>query len=172
MRAFRLVAGAVALLAILVVAGNWAAFDRRVQADLDADARNSGIRLAAYLAWGMNPNSLVLDLRDISGGKSMADVDRVLLTALQSLKSNNFDRVALAHRGSHKFQMNGSYAKQLGEEYGFQNPVYTMRTMQENIYRLDGSPAFGTWTGGWLGVMGKQMEDHQSFHRQWYLSEL
>lgn len=60
----------------------------------------------------------------------------------------------------------------MGVEYGTQNPVYTMRTFPENLYRPDGTAAFGTWTGGLFGVLGKQMEDFIEFHKQWYVNEL
>jgi len=53
-----------------------------------------------------------------------------------------------------------------------QNPVYTMRTFPQNVYALDGSPAFETWSGGLLGVLGKQLEDFSEFHKQWYLNEI
>ena len=47
-----------------------------------------------------------------------------------------------------------------------------MRTLPENVFKMDGTAAFGTWTGGWLGVVGKQMEDFSEFHKQWYISDL
>ncbi|RCS20958.1 hypothetical protein DUT91_25205 [Phyllobacterium salinisoli] len=65
--------------------------------------------------------------------------------------------------------MHGAYFNTLGVERNTQNPVYTIRTMPENMMDMEGRPAFSTWTGGLLGVMGKQMEDHQAMHRSWYL---
>jgi hypothetical protein len=47
-----------------------------------------------------------------------------------------------------------------------------MRTLPENIHQLDGSAAYGTWTGGLLGVWGKQMEDLGKFSEDWYLRDL
>jgi hypothetical protein len=43
--------------------------------------------------------------------------------------------------------------------------------LPEHVYALDGTPAFGTWTGGWLGVMGKQLDDSNEFHKQWWVNE-
>lgn len=31
--------------------------------------------------------------------------------------------------------------------------------MPSHVYNLDGTPAYETWSGGWLGVMNKQLED-------------
>jgi hypothetical protein len=42
----------------------------------------------------------------------------------------------------------------------------------ENLLLPDGSRGFPQWTGGWLGVGAKQMEDVTAFHRRWYLDEL
>lgn len=170
MRPFWLVINVALLLVLVACGGNWAALDRKVQNALSDDPRNNHVSMRAYLAWGVDPSTLVLDVRGMDGQNSMADVDRIMLTALKSLKEYSFTKVVLAYRGSHKFQMLGSYAQALGQEYGLQNPLYTMRTMQEHIYRPDGSPAFGTWTGGWLGVMNKQMEDHNKFHQDWYMT--
>ena len=47
-----------------------------------------------------------------------------------------------------------------------------MRTFPENVYRPDGARAFDSWTGGVLGVLGKQMEDFNEFHKQWYIEDL
>ena len=57
-------------------------------------------------------------------------------------------------------------------EYGIQNPVYTLRSLPQNVYNLDGTQAFSTWTGGLIGVVGKQMEDLSEFHKQWYINDL
>ena len=65
--------------------------------------------------------------------------------------------------------MDGSYFQEIGATRQTQNPVHTMRTMQEHLTNLDGTPAFGTWTGGWLGVLGKQLEDHNEFHKRWWV---
>jgi len=60
----------------------------------------------------------------------------------------------------------------LGKEYSWQNPVYTIRTFPENLINLDGSMAYPEWTGGWLRVTGKQMEDFNNFHKKWYLEDI
>ena len=115
---------------------------------------------------------LVIDLRKVSGTNSPADVTRVLLQFAQSQKAKTYSQVKLAHSGTKKFILKGDYFQTLGVEFGEQNPVYTMRTLPENVYLLDGTAAFGTWTGGILGVLGKQMEDFSEFHKRWYVTDL
>nr|MBC8489582.1 hypothetical protein [Bacteroidota bacterium] len=53
-----------------------------------------------------------------------------------------------------------------------QNPVYTMRTFPENLKNPDKSQSYSEWTGGWLGVSQKQIEDFNDFHDKWYFNDL
>lgn len=139
---------------------------------LSTDPRNAKVSVFSYLRWGVDTSTLVIDLWSVDGEASMADVDRSLLDIAAALKDRNFTRVQLAHRASVRFQMTGIYFKTLGTERDWQNPVYTIRTMPENMKTPEGLPAFSQWTGGWLGVVNKQMEDHHSLHRRWWLDDL
>ena len=71
-----------------------------------------------------------------------------------------------------KFFLKGGYFNKIGTEYIFQNSFYTLRKLPENVCLLDGSPAFSTWSGGLLGVVGKQMDDLNEFHERWYISDI
>lgn len=162
----------IAAAAVLIIAANgvlvtWPALHAKA-----ADPRNGSVSLYAHYGWGVNPTALVLDIWDISSTASMADVDRVLLDTAAAFKDRSFAKVQLAFRGHIRFQFEGSYFRQLGEERAWQNPVYTVRTIAENVLDLSGRAAFGTWTGGFIGVVGKQMEDHHEMHRRWYINDL
>ena len=71
--------------------------------------------------------------------------------------------------GNVKFKITGSYFKKIGQEYSFQNPLYTMRTFPENVINPDGTSAYSTWTGGILGVTEKQLEDFNELNKKWYI---
>jgi hypothetical protein len=88
------------------------------------------------------------------------------------MKSHRYDCVHLTFRGESKFVLDGEYFHQLGQEYGQQNPIYTFRTFPSHLRRPDGSEAYGTWTGGVLGVLGKEIEDFNDFHDWWYLRDM
>lgn len=81
MRPFWLVINVALLLVLVACGGNWAALDRKVQNALSDDPRNNHVSMRAYLAWGVDPSTLVLDVRGMDGQNSMADVDRIMLTA-------------------------------------------------------------------------------------------
>jgi hypothetical protein len=159
---------AVAFVGVVAVGAlcNYVFVQRHLSSVVHADPRSNGITVFAHYKFFVLPRSVVFDLRRVSGESSPADVSRVLLQFAEALKDNMLTDVTLSYRGSPKFVLKGEYFHTLGIEYGTQNPVYTMRTFPENVYKLDGSPAFGTWTGGWLGVLGKQMEDFNEFHKQ------
>jgi hypothetical protein len=160
----------VMLLLLLSVTGGAAS---TVQWDLDnvlrSDPRNSGVLVSVLVRDG--GSTLVYNLTSVAPTNSMSDVFRVFLQFASTEKDRDFKSVELSARGRPKFLLAGSYFKLLGQEFGTQNPIYTIRTFPENVTRMDGSHAFPTWTGGWLGVSSKQMTDFNEFHQQWWLMD-
>lgn len=164
--------GAICLVLGAIVLWNYSGLHRPVTESLLDDPRNEGVKVIVHYQWFVNPNVVVFDLRSVSEDNSPADVTRNLLQAAKVLEGRSFDYVLLSHRGVAKFMLGGDFFNQLGEEYGVQNPMYTLRTLPENVFELDGTPAFSTWSGGWLGVTSRQMEDLNEFYRKWFLSDL
>ena len=172
MKRFAMIAGPLVGAAVLVGAVNFVTLQQPLNAAVDGDSRNEGIEARAHYAYYVQPNVVVFDLRAIDGEKSPMDVMRAFLQFADAMKGREYARIVLAHRGRPKFQIEGRYFKQLGEEYEQQNPLYTLRTLPENLYKPDGTQAFGTWSGGVLGVLKEQVEDFGEFHRQWYIQDL
>ena len=170
-QSLKLAAGAIAVV-LSIGMWNYISVHRPATQSLSDDPRNQGLSVHVTYRWYVNPRVIVFDLRSVSPTNSAADVTRTLLQAASGLKTKEFESVVLAHRGTPKFMLNGSFFRKLGAEYGSQNPVYTLRTLPENVYTLDGRKAFSTWTGGLLGVTGRQMEDLAEFHKQWFVSDL
>jgi hypothetical protein len=153
-----------------IAAWNYVTLSRPVDRVLGQDSRNHGIEVRVHYQNYVSPSVLSFDLRSVSGENSMADVFRVLLQSSKALREHEFETVELCYRGAVRFLLEGRYFKQIGDEFDFQNPVYTMRTFTSHVYRPDGTKAFSEWTGGWLGVMTKEMEQFNEFHQQWYLT--
>lgn len=131
----------------------------------------TGVTMVAYRRWLVSPDTVVVDIWKMDGTAATVDVDRNLFKAAEALKGRSYSIVVLAYRGRGRFLLDGAYFKTVGEERSYQNPIYMVRTLTEHINSMDGRPAFGTWEGGWLGVLGKQMEDQAEFHAQWYARE-
>lgn len=132
------------------------------------DTRNNGIDVSVY----NKGSTLVYNLKFVSKDKSMLDVFRVLLQFSEKVKDEKFEFIELAYKGDTRFKIDGNYFKKLGDEYSWQNPVYSIRTFPENLLNQDGTDAYSKWTGGLLGVLGKQLEDFTDFHKKWYLNDM
>jgi len=139
---------------------------------LKAESRNIGIDINAHYKGYYQPSILVIDVEEVSGDKSAADVFRIFLQYASRIKDKTFKSIILSSKGKIKFMLEGDYFNQLGNEYGQQNPVYTMRTFTEHLHNPDGTKAFSTWTGGLLGVLKEQMEDFGEFHKKWYVEDM
>lgn len=158
---------------LFVVAVNWFSVTGVAYGHWRADPRNAPVSLWAHYAYLLKMDVLDLDLTGIESSASKADVTRMIFQAAEVFRERHFTQVRLAFRGSAKFTMDGDDFQQLGRAYASgENPVYLMRMLPEQMKTPDGLPAFSTWTGGALGVLGAQMEDLNQLHEGWYLNEL
>lgn len=166
----------VACLGLVGVVGvfiwNHVSLQQKLDDVVSADPRNSGIECKVHFRNYIDADIIVFDLRRVGGDKSPADVFRVLLQFAERVKAQRYQLVELEYQGSVRFLVDGGYFRRLGREYGSQNPVYTMRTFPEHVQRPDGEPAFSSWAGGLLGVISRQMDDFNEFHRQWYIGDV
>lgn len=136
---------------------------------LHDDERNAGITASVTCDELFSCSTLIFDVETVTG--SRADVNRVLFQFAETQKERSYDRVYLASKGTKKFYLPGSYFRDLGRDYGGgENPVYLMNHLPENTKDLNGSAAFDTWSGGFLGVATKQMEDLTTLHDRWWAS--
>lgn len=161
---------------ILVLVGiygiNYVQLQRPMNGVLDGDSRNAGVEVRVHYRIYVNPSVLVYDLRAVARTNSKIDIFRSFLQFAEKMKEKKFETVELSFRGKTKFTITGEYFQLLGRDYGTQNPVWTMNHFPENLHLPDGTRAYGTWTGGWLGVAGKQIEDFNDVHDQWYMRDL
>jgi hypothetical protein len=165
------VAGGVAVILIAVGAFNWFSAMGPLRSAVAADPRNEGVSVWAYHRYGIMPGDIVFDVRGLGSETSGMDVLRVLLQYAQRRKDASFTHVYLAYRGEERFRIDGDYFHKLGVEYSFQNPLYTLRTMPENVYTVAGLRAYDRWTGGLLGVTSRQMGDLNDFVGDWFLRD-
>lgn len=165
-RALWVALGGVALVLLI----NAALLTVPVWSRLGKDKRNEGIVLTAHYQWCINGNRVVLTLWSVGENASPVDVFRATSQAAGAIaqKGLSFDAVNLDRGFTTVFVMKGDALRTLGSEFDAgQNPIYLIRTFPEQLYKPSGQEAFGHWTGGWLGVATKQMEDFDSAMRQW-----
>jgi hypothetical protein len=156
----------------VVFSWNYISLQKNISEIVESDPRNRGVSVVSHFNWYINPNVIVFDIRGISPNKSRIDVSRFLLQFSEKLKDNEYERIILSFKGESKFMLKGDFFKEIGLKHGIQNPIYTLRTLPQHVYNIDGTNAFVTRTGRWMGVLGQQMDDLNAFHSQWYLNEL
>ena len=174
-----IVAVVIFIIIIILVAGislnvitlDFGKYNTIIDEVITQDYRNEGIKVNVYTD-GFSSSVLVYDLQSVSYDKSRADIFRVFLQFAEKVSSEYFSEVKLAYKGIIKFRIDGWYFQQLGEEYFWQNPVYTIRTFPEHLKYPSGIKAYPTWTGGIIGVTTEQMEDFNDFHDKWYLDDM
>ena len=135
------------------------------------DWRNRGIEISICYK-SLEKKNIIIDINSVSNKKSRNDIFRCLLQIAEKLRNQQFKKVELACKGKSKFYITGKYFEKLGKEYSWQNPIYTQRTLPENIKNMNGTNAFSTWTGGRIGVMNRQLDDVLDFHDEWYWNDL
>jgi hypothetical protein len=89
-----------------------------------------------------------------------------MLQTAEVLQEREFSRVELHSGYTHKFTLEGKYFQQLGEEYDYQNPIYTARTLPEKLLKPDGTQAYHSLDGG-LSGLSDQMENFSQFTLDW-----
>lgn len=134
---------------------------------LSKDERNVGFTMIAHRSFGVHPTEITIDLLSADGAAPI-DLYRGLFQAAEALEGRHFDKVILARRGSAVFVMDGADFAMLGSSFASgENPIYLIRTLPEQLYLPDGTQAFESWSGGFLGVLGAQMQDVNDAARMW-----
>ncbi len=158
------------VVALLVVwCFNYLLVGHPVQRILSADPRNAGYSLSAHYGYYVDFRVLVLDLRAVESAAPV-DLFRALFQSAQAFHESGrrFDKVVFARSGTPVFLMEGDDFSTIGYEFSTgQNPVYLIRTLPEKFFQPNGQAAFGSWEGGLLGVLRKQMEDANEAAQQW-----
>ena len=115
----------------------------------------------------INLKSLVFSLKEVGDDHSKSDVFRIILQFAEHMSDKDFDKVIFAYKGTKKFYIDGQYFKQLGNEYSYQNPLYTMRTFPSELFEMDGTRAYFSFGSIFSGI-----EDFNDFSDEWYLDDL
>jgi hypothetical protein len=151
---------------------NQVALQKPMQRVLLSDSRNTGIRVSVHFNHWIDNGVLVYDLRSVSAQSSQMDVFWVLLQYADAQKNHRYQRVVLAAFGQPRLVILGYYFQSVGQEYETQNPIYTVRTFAHHVQSLDGSYPWPEPDGGFLWVLGQEMDQFGQFNETWYLNDM
>lgn len=157
-------------LAVILAVGlayllNFLTLKMPVSDQLSEDQRNEVVDLSIRYKLYVNPNAIAISL-DECREAAPVDVLRALLQTAEALQDREFSRVELHSGYTHRFTLDGEYFQQLGEEYDYQNPVYTARTLPEKLREPDGTQAYHSLGGG-LSGLDDQLENFSEFTLDW-----
>ena len=164
--------GIVTIASITILSLNYLLLLMPANSALGKDIRNKGVKIYPHYDFYLNPKILVINIKNIDQEKSTADVFRTFYIIAEEFKDKEFNKVYLAYKGEKKFFITGTYFKDIGSSYSYQNPIYMLRTFPENTYSLNGNIAYSEWTGGILGVTSRQMEDLNALANRWIIEDL
>lgn len=158
---------------LTIVAFNFAWLNWPAQQKLSEDYRNESATVLVYHRWGIIPRQIVVDVWSVDETASRADVTRMLFHIAEQFANRDYDQVILAYKGQARLQLEGDFFNEVGRTFRYENPIYLMRTLPQHVSQIDGTQAFGSYSGGWMGVLNAQMEDLNTLHDKWWLdSEL
>jgi hypothetical protein len=132
---------------------------------LSEDERNEVVDLSVRYRYYADPSAIAISLNECSEAAPV-DILRALLQTAEALQDRDFSAVELHSGYTHKFTLTGEYFERLGEEYDYQNPVYTARTLPEKLRKPDGTQAYYSLGGG-LSGLSNQMENFSQFALDW-----
>lgn len=138
---------------------------------ISEDPRNQNVKITPrYLSWSRDV--LILNTKSCKNSRPV-DVFRVLWSLSNKVADIDFEEVRLLNHGKHVYTLSGGDFSRLGQQRrgGFL-PLYVLRTFPAKLRTPDGDPAFPTWAGGIIQVMGVQMEQFNHFIRKWCLPEM
>ncbi|MBB4636498.1 hypothetical protein [Longimicrobium terrae] len=158
------------VLVVLIVFGiDYLTIGRPAAEALNTDPRNAGFKFSVHREYRVVPGVLVIDLQKATD-VAPVDLMRGLFITAATLQKRGaaFDNVVLSRHGTEVFTLSGPEFTSIGKAYeAGENPVYLIRTLPEKLRTPDGEPAFGSWTGGLLGVVGQQMGDVSTAMNRW-----
>jgi len=164
---------AIPLFMLTVFAFNFTWLNWPAQQKLGGDYRNKSATMLVYHRWGVVPNEIVIDVWGVEESASRADVTRMLFHIAEKFADRNYDQVVLAYKGRARLILDGDFFNKVGRTFQYENPIYLMRTLPQHVKHLDGTSAFGSYSGGWIGVLNAEMDDLNALHDEWWLdSEL
>lgn len=167
----RLTRSRLGLIGLCLIGGLVALTFVRLQSPAMEAMKYRDATVLSYYRYGFVPDSIVFDIWAVDGGNSAAGTIGGLIEFADALSDREFREVVLAYRGQARFILEGRHFKTIGREAAYQNPVYTVRTLPEKLRTPDGRRAYGSWTGGMLGVLSQQMDDVNAFARDWYIRD-
>lgn len=142
--------------------------NRELVTTLEACQSYGVINATAYYADAFDDGAVVLDLaKSHDSGARRIDCVHLLMQFAGKLDLRMVKKVVLAREGKQVYYVAATDLRELTSSYKAGGEPWAFHNLPERCRTMAGSPAYDTWSGGWLGVLAKQANDLNSFIDAW-----
>lgn len=125
------------------------------------------VNVSVYYRGYLSTRDVVFDFQAREAKGRRIDPVHLLMQFASRIHLSGLGNVYLARDGVEHFRIYPSALDELASSYENGGRIWAFNNLPAAVRRIDGSQAFGEWTGGWLGVVKGQVEDLDSFLEQW-----
>jgi DNA-directed RNA polymerase subunit RPC12/RpoP len=155
-----------AVLLCLIVLYSWGR-NQGLRAELKRCESYGIVDVSVYYRGYLSTRDIVFDFQTGAAKGRRIDPVHLLMQFASRLNLAGTDNVYLARDGDERFRVASRSLDPLASSYENGGRIWAFNNLPAAVRRIDGSQAYGEWTGGWLGVMKGQVEDLGSFLEQW-----
>lgn len=111
--------------------------------------------------------NIVFDVRSCEGDSRLIDPLHLLLQFGYILRDTEIDHLAIASGGEEVYRLPKPDLDELARQYELGARIWAFNHWPERLREPTGERAFGTWTGGFIGVLAGQAKDLNEALRTW-----
>jgi hypothetical protein len=111
--------------------------------------------------------NIVFDVRSCKGNCRLIDPLHLLLQFGYKVRDDRFGHLAISAGGQEVYRLAKSDVDELAREYELGGRIWAFNQWPERLRKPTGERAFGTWSGGLLGVIKGQIEDMTEAIKTW-----
>jgi hypothetical protein len=111
--------------------------------------------------------NVVFDVRSCKGDSRLIDPLHLLMQFGYKLRDDSFHHLSVASAGEEVYRLEKPDLDELSRQYELGARIWAFDHWPERLRKPSGERAFGSWSGGFLGVMRAQAEDLNEALRTW-----
>jgi hypothetical protein len=111
--------------------------------------------------------NIVFDVRSCKGDSRLIDPLHLLMQFGHKIRDEGFTHLSIASAGEEVYRLEKSDLNELAHQYELGARIWAFNQWPERLRKPTGGRAFGSWTGGSIGVAMRQMEDLNDALKAW-----
>ena len=111
--------------------------------------------------------NIVFDVRSCKRDSRLIDSLHLLLQFGHKIKDEGFTHLSIASAGEEVYRLEEADLNELAYQYELGARIWAFDNWPERLRKPTGERAFGSWTGGSIGVAMRRMEDLNEALKTW-----